>query len=323
MLDNSSGRSCPTICSVASSKEVCAKRLCGWGLLLIIVGSIALGIAIVINSRNQRFKDEAYEIDIAVGIWNDRYKNETKSWSPSVINSDSEEFQISESNDPDFSGRYRSLNTYDVVKYFSDDIKNIVSNQTQRVIQNSENGEFNLTTPITIDFSAGGSLAINNIPFYSKTRSARSSKDWTLNHIGIWNNSDGYCYVFKQLTNLCLTIDHDNFPNLIENYTAFPCDEINRSYASFALYKWTDANSNPSFSNFSSSHQMTFTIRSSKDPYVVGYTTLDIMKDKEDNVSLSIFVYLSNFFILNNLTHKYRKCWFGDLSLVLPAYSFW
>ena len=255
-------------------------------MLSIIVAAIALAIAIAINSRNQRFKDEKYDIDIAVNIWEDGYKDDTHSWNPVIFNNDYQQFPISESNNPDFSGRYKSLNSYNVVKYHSDDIKNIIHNQTQIIIRDPDNGEFNLTSPITINFPSNYSLTLNDIPFYSRIRSERSSKDWNLNRVGVWNSTDGICYVFKQLTHLCLIINHDNFPYLIHNYTTFPCDEINRSYASFVFYGWTDPDSNPSFSNFKSQYNMSLTIRSSKDPYVVGYTTVDIVKDKENNKKL-------------------------------------
>ena len=146
-------------------------------MLSIIVSAIALAIAIAINSRNQRFKDEKYDIDIAVNIWEDGYKDDTHSWNPVIFNNDYQQFPISESNNPDFSGRYKSLNSYNVVKYHSDDIKNIIHNQTQSIIRDPDNGEFNLTSPITINFPSNYSLTLNDIPFYSRIRSERSSKD--------------------------------------------------------------------------------------------------------------------------------------------------
>jgi hypothetical protein len=77
----------------------------------------------------------------------------------------------------------------------------------------------------------------------------------------------------------CFIVDGENFPNLAADYELFPCDEINKYYLSYAFFKWTDASQNPTFADLSNTYNMTLYIRSSKDPYVVGYTKANITSE--------------------------------------------
>lgn len=86
----------------------------------------------------------------------------------------------------------------------------------------------------------------------------------------------------------CYIINQKNFPSLTEDYVEFPCDEINRHYASFTFFRWTDPDTNPTFTDFHSAHNISITLRGSEDPYVVGFTKVDLVKDKEDNKILLI-----------------------------------
>lgn len=152
---------------------------------------MALGIAATVNSRNQRYTETQYEIGVAANQWTETYKDETESWTPSVIMESGSEYAVSESNSADFTGRYQSLNNYDVVKFYNENIKSLIANQTDVfLIENPDNGEFNITTPMVIEFSTGDMLELNDIPFFSKMRSPRSQKDCTLNRAGIWNTTD-------------------------------------------------------------------------------------------------------------------------------------
>lgn len=91
---------------------------------------------------------------------------------------------------------------------------------------------------------------------------------------------------FNQIVHLCYIIDQDNFPSLTKNYEVYPCDQITRYYASYTFYHWTDPNTNPTFSQLNSINNITVTLRSNKDPFVVGYTKVDILKTHEDNSML-------------------------------------
>ena len=121
---------------------------------------------------------------------------------------------------------------------------------------------------------------------YVKSRSARSQKDWINNRIGIWNFTDGACYTFAQLSGAWYIIDQDNFPNLVKDYDRFPCDGVNRWYANYVFFKWSDENNNPTLSDFNTQRNVTMYVRSNKDPFVIGYTEVDIVKNLEDNTLL-------------------------------------
>ena len=175
------------------------------------------------SSRNQRYYEEVYEIDSAIGNWTEKYQTEVQKWKPVLINEASKKFPFDEVNTADFRSQFSNLDKYTVVKYILPDIKEIVKDHKPKVVYSKlENGEFNITTTLVVQFGDGQSLTLQEVPIYAKKKSPRSQKDCTLNNIGIWNTTDNSCYVYNQLSRVCYIIDQIKFPNLAVNYTEFP-----------------------------------------------------------------------------------------------------
>ena len=55
---------------------------------------------------------------------------------------------------------------------------------------------------------------------------------------------------------------------------------------SYIFYRWTSASEEPTFTQLNTVHNVTLTLRSSKDPYVIGFTQVDLVKNSEDNTML-------------------------------------
>mmetsp|Transcript_13479 Transcript_13479/g.11971 ORF Transcript_13479/g.11971 Transcript_13479/m.11971 type:complete len:203 (+) Transcript_13479:3-611(+) len=202
MLDKDSGRSCPSVCSIASSKSVCAKRLAGWTLLVLIVGSLVYGGSMMMHSQNKKHIEQVVEIDQAIIDWEKDFKNDVKEWKPKLINTLSEESSFEELSTVDFHSQFSDLDIYEVVKYNLDNISTFVKDEIPTEVKSKTDGAFNLTSTLLINFENGKSLSLSDIPFIIKKRSSRSQKDCTLNHIGIWNTTDHTCYVFNQLVHV-------------------------------------------------------------------------------------------------------------------------
>ena len=177
MMDRDSGTSCPSMCQIASSKTVCAKRLSGWTILCIMVVIFVYGFAMVINSRNQHHSEEVYEIDTAITIWNEQYQADTETWQPTLGNSNGDQLQMDELNTPDYTSKFSDLDKYEVVKYFTSGLKEFVQNNDENVVMSGTDGAFNITTDLLITFGSGHNLALEGVPLYTKRKSSRSKKD--------------------------------------------------------------------------------------------------------------------------------------------------
>ena len=61
---------------------------------------------------------------------------------------------------------------------------------------------------------------------------------------------------------------------------------MNRWYANYAYFRWSDETKNPTVADLSQQRNITTYLRSNKDPFVIGYTEADIVKNYEDNTLL-------------------------------------
>ena len=156
----------------------------------------------IIHSRNVKHTEQVFEIDEAISLWENEYKEDVKGWQPTLVNGKSEDLQLEEINNPDFHSEFRDLDPYEVVKYHIDNIKDFVVDEDTHVIENKQNGEFNITSNLIVNFKDGQTLSLPNIPFYVKKKSPRSQKVCHTGGTGIWNTTDHSCYVFNQVTHL-------------------------------------------------------------------------------------------------------------------------
>ena len=275
-----------SVFKMANSKWVWAQRITGWTILLCIIGILGYSMFMIISSRNQTHTEQVLVINNSVAAWSRTYVDEVKKWLPSLINENKEAYPFDLLNTPDFMSQYSDVMNYTIVKYYNSNITQALAPQSLKVIGNPNNGEFNITTTLGVAFDDGASITTPDLPIFVKAKSPRSQKDWINNRIGIWNFTDGAWYVFSQLTNVWYIIDQDNYPNLIKDYDRYPWDGMNRWYANYAYFRWNDETKNPTVADLSQQRNITTYLRSNKDPFVIGYTEADIVKNYEDNTLL-------------------------------------
>lgn len=161
-----------------------------------MVASLTYGGVMMYHSQSQKHYEQVVEIDEAITDWETQYKDEVKTWQPSLINGAGNKLSFEELNNADFHSQFSDLDNYTAVKYNIDDIKQFLVVEEPNPVVLTDNGEFNITTSLLVEFSDGQSLSLSDIPVYRKKKSPRSKKDCTLNRIGIWNATDNSCYIF-------------------------------------------------------------------------------------------------------------------------------
>eukprot|EP00344_Euplotes_crassus_P004140 CAMPEP_0196994784 /NCGR_PEP_ID=MMETSP1380-20130617/1022_1 /TAXON_ID=5936 /ORGANISM="Euplotes crassus, Strain CT5" /LENGTH=142 /DNA_ID=CAMNT_0042410249 /DNA_START=98 /DNA_END=526 /DNA_ORIENTATION=- len=142
-----------------------------------MVTSLAYGASVAYHSQNQKHQEQVLQIDGAIDSWESQYRDETKAWKPVLINNANEEVQFSELNTPDFHSQFSDLHNYTVVKYNIDNIVDVLRDSTETKKENPNNGEFNLTSTLLVNFNDGNTLSLEDIPVYVRKKSSRSSKD--------------------------------------------------------------------------------------------------------------------------------------------------